>query len=856
MALSLSIFTDSRDALAEVRTTSFAEFAGEFAHPTVIDEVATEAAAKEVKAHAMAWSPATFVGGRRLKTDIDRVHLLVFDIDGADGKKAGVPVEPLLTSLRGSGLNYVVHSTTSSGFTAPGQVKARVALELDRPATSVEYSSLWTEWSKKLNLPPDETRHGGEGIFYLPIIFREHQERYVFEARTDGEPIVVGGGEKTFRRTIGEARPFGTARDEEQWLTHVRTASLKDNALKSAVFGAAIARLRAGLSLDGLTELFLQALRENTVSDPVVDWDLAREHIEKFIQNARDAFEQEEEERETEKEETRAATSSKLGLIGQKHLTKLIKEVEKGLVAPKEAANRLGRFAEHLPGVDLAHLLEQAARKAPSPRMKSILELAQEATDIQEGIAEGKKRTVGKVADWTARMTPTTNAQTGETYFAGNALNIAFVLADHPDMQEVIALCNRREFPVYRKDPPWTGKGAKEGEPLKEHHGSLAMEWLGDKRNKLLHGTGLSPKAIGAAIMAEAAKNTFDPVLDYFDTLPVATGCETLERVLIDYAGVEDSPYVRLVTRLWFTAAYAVQVRPGTRLEGALILQGAQAAGKSTFFSIIFPEDMRKYTTSDFLPKWEDKDIYVTLSRFAVVELAELADIKPQDQEKIKAIMTNTGASIRQAYGSLWGQLDRRCVFGGSSNHERFLNDTTGNRRFWPVKVGAIDFDAIGAIRDQLWSEARFCFENGMKWWARTEEEKALVHEASLPFLIENPLEAAVDLFFSSQAGTGRTALVPYTDTKGEVHSSQIMAYKNMGQGVPRWVTPNMFAKVMLNERGLPSGYKMRDLHAVLRKKCGIARQVRTGEGAPDRVYAYYNPALSEEARAADSWSE
>ncbi len=43
----------------------------------------------------------------------------------------------------------------------------------------------------------------------------------------------------------------------------------------------------------------------------------------------------------------------------------------------------------------------------------------------------------------------------------------------------------------------------------------------------------------------------------------------------------------------------------------------------------------------------------------------------------------------------------------GSVNFDTYLKDESGNRRYWPVKVGAaIDLKSLAADRDQIWAEA------------------------------------------------------------------------------------------------------------------------------------------------------
>jgi hypothetical protein len=103
-------------------------------------------------------------------------------------------------------------------------------------------------------------------------------------------------------------------------------------------------------------------------------------------------------------------------------------------------------------------------------------------------------------------------------------------------------------------------------------------------------------------------------------------------------------------------------------------------------------------------------------------------------------------------------------VFIGSTNADAYLDDETGGRRFWPVKVGAIDIAKLTDDREQLWAEAVAAYRAAEIWWlpkdieqaAREEQENRQIGDpwetrvmeyaelqgyASIPTILEKSLE-------------------------------------------------------------------------------------------------------------------
>ena len=101
-----------------------------------------------------------------------------------------------------------------------------------------------------------------------------------------------------------------------------------------------------------------------------------------------------------------------------------------------------------------------------------------------------------------------------------------------------------------------------------------------------------------------------------------------------------------------------------------------------------------------------DKEQQALVRGVWIFEIADLAGMRRGEVEKIKAFASRTHDRARPAYGRRRVDAPRRCIFIATTNEDEYLQSQTGNRRFWPVKPGTIDVDALRRDRDQLWAEA------------------------------------------------------------------------------------------------------------------------------------------------------
>jgi predicted P-loop ATPase len=142
---------------------------------------------------------------------------------------------------------------------------------------------------------------------------------------------------------------------------------------------------------------------------------------------------------------------------------------------------------------------------------------------------------------------------------------------------------------------------------------------------------------------------------------------------------------------------------PGCKFDFILVLEGPQGIGKSTLLKILAGEESFSDNEILGLDKREQQE---AVQGVWIYELCELDGLSKSEVTSIKLFASKTIDSARPAYNRSRVDRPRRGIFIATTNEDTYLRDTTGNRRFWPVKVGRIDLAGITRDRDQLWAEA------------------------------------------------------------------------------------------------------------------------------------------------------
>lgn len=300
-----------------------------------------------------------------------------------------------------------------------------------------------------------------------------------------------------------------------------------------------------------------------------------------------------------------------------------------------------------------------------------------------------------------------------------NMANAITLLSTHADWKGVLAF---NKFTVRREIlKPMPGQGGSDyPRALDDDDYTAVQQWF--NRNGFPRA---SSEIVGAAVRKACRSHSYDPLIDYLDGLKW-DGKPRAKTWLTSYTGAEASDYVQEAGKRWLISAVARAYIPGCKADHMLVLEGTQGRRKSSALAALAGDEW----FSDALPPMNTKDASSYLRGRWIVEVGELEAMR-REVDAVKAFLSRQVEHFRPAYGREEVTEKRRCVFAGTTNKDDWQRDETGGRRFWPVKVGVIDVEAIERDRDQIWAEAVAMFKGKEIWWLEGDVEQEALAQAA-----------------------------------------------------------------------------------------------------------------------------
>lgn len=203
-----------------------------------------------------------------------------------------------------------------------------------------------------------------------------------------------------------------------------------------------------------------------------------------------------------------------------------------------------------------------------------------------------------------------------------------------------------------------------------------------------------------------AYMNQYHPVIDWIESKPW-DGVSRLQK-LYDTIKAEDESLKELILKRWMISAIAVLYAgpEGVQTSGVAVLQGPQNLGKTRWLESLAPKELG-LTQSGIELNPSDKDSVMRANTKWITELGELdSTFRAADVSKLKAYISNSVDRLRPPYGTGIVKYTRRTVYAASVNPEDFLQDPTGNRRYWVIKCININH-AHDIDMQQVWVEVK-----------------------------------------------------------------------------------------------------------------------------------------------------
>ena len=191
----------------------------------------------------------------------------------------------------------------------------------------------------------------------------------------------------------------------------------------------------------------------------------------------------------------------------------------------------------------------------------------------------------------------------------------------------------------------------------------------------------------------------------------------------------------------WVLMAIVARVlRPGCKFDYMMVLEGGQGMFKSTTAKVL---GLDWFADTGLV--LGDKDSYQNLQGVLVYEWAELASLSRAEVQKVKQYISSERDRFRASFDRRARDYPRQVVFIGTTNEAHYLTDSTGNRRFWPVRVERpVDLAWLRENLAQMYAEALHYVDAGNRFHPSHREQQELFDPQQSARMVEDSLETAI----------------------------------------------------------------------------------------------------------------
>ena len=255
-------------------------------------------------------------------------------------------------------------------------------------------------------------------------------------------------------------------------------------------------------------------------------------------------------------------------------------------------------------------------------------------------------------------------------------------------------------------------------------------------------------------ISLEADRNSYNPVKDFLQG--VVWDKKDRFPELFQIMGVQ-STFEQGLIRKWFYQSAALpfnSLEKPIQPEGVLILQGDEGIGKTRFFRKMAFNPMW-FKSLDKPMSTKNKDTLIETLSAWITEIGEIDRTFTERRSDLKSFMTAEKDTVRKPYAREPVTRARTTSICGTTNKSEFLNDETGSRRWWVVRIpGKIDLEQFTAPNNlmQFWAQCYKANIDNPKCFRLSDNEKQQLVKQNQSVMELLPAEDELRLRFDFEA--------------------------------------------------------------------------------------------------------
>ena len=199
----------------------------------------------------------------------------------------------------------------------------------------------------------------------------------------------------------------------------------------------------------------------------------------------------------------------------------------------------------------------------------------------------------------------------------------------------------------------------------------------------------------------------------------------------------------------WFVAMVAGWIDDQIVNHQVIVLVGRQGIYKSSWINRLLPPELQAYSTDHIDIDRLDRDEELRAAEYGLINIDELDKLTDRQLNKLKSMITTTNVNVRAPFGRHKEKRVRVASYAASGNKAEFLTDQTGNRRWLPFHVVAIDSPFKHQLPyDGMFAQALYLLRDGFNYWFDLDDISNLEQHVEA-FMIPTSEEELIPLYYS-----------------------------------------------------------------------------------------------------------